>query len=349
MQNFVRITKLHDIGGRSDYIMNPERQEKILCCSPWFDWKPYSDFEKTHRKSKKKNNEGREVIIALPNEWQKLSVEELFECAERLAIEATGKSTDLQWAVHWNHRRTNLHMHVIFSERTRVEQVKWYDRDIYLTSSGKVARKSDDRACDISGNVLPPVHRRGDVMSGGFSAKNSRYKDPAWPKQTKQAIYRSLSKMGVELRPQQPPSWRLHEYHEGKGSDALKIAVKNRAIRLANRRMELMSENSMLSQSQLADVSTACCRALQDGLIPIPVMIDSSLVRVKRTDIDGFKRYEKTARYIVEHDALATHQQSVPDEKNNRLNSLTERLESARKKSGLQNQKYYHGRDDLER
>ena len=119
--------------------------------------------------------------------------------------------------------------------------------------------------------------------------------------------------------------------------------------RFANRRMELMSENSMLSQSQLADVSTACCRALQGGLISIPVMIDSSLVQVKRTDIDGFKRYEKTARYIVEHDVLPTHQQSVPDEKNNCLNSLAARLESARKKIGLRDQKYYHGRDDLER
>ena len=67
MNNFVRMSKLSNIVGRSDYISNPNRQENILAKSTSIDWKPYQEYERTHKKSSKANNEGRELIIALPN------------------------------------------------------------------------------------------------------------------------------------------------------------------------------------------------------------------------------------------------------------------------------------------
>jgi hypothetical protein len=56
-----------DEAGRPDYISNPKWQENILAASPQVDWKPYRDFERAHRKTYAPNNEGREVMIALPN------------------------------------------------------------------------------------------------------------------------------------------------------------------------------------------------------------------------------------------------------------------------------------------
>ena len=176
MKTFVRMTKLHDIVGRSDYISNPDRQEKIVAAENYACWKDYQVFERKHQRSSEPNNEGRELIIALPNEWQQLSKSELSnrmnEIARLLLL-----PPEYQWAVHWNKARTNLHAHLIFSERSRsVGSSGVWDRDIYLTQDGKVARRKADRAVDKNGKVKPPVHRKGDPKSAEFTPKDKVYK-----------------------------------------------------------------------------------------------------------------------------------------------------------------------------
>ena len=162
MKQFTRASRLHDIGGRSDYISNPGRQEHIVAKSAPVDWQPYQDFERTHQKSAKLNNEGREVMFAIPNECDKLDPADLASKVQLLAETAVGKKTDLQWAVHWNKAHTNLHVHVIYSERQREKNPGRWDRDIYLTADGKVARKKADRAKGADGKDLPPVHKKGE-------------------------------------------------------------------------------------------------------------------------------------------------------------------------------------------
>ena len=49
------MSKLSNIVGRSDYISNPNRQENILAKSTFIDWKPYQEYERTHKKSSKAN------------------------------------------------------------------------------------------------------------------------------------------------------------------------------------------------------------------------------------------------------------------------------------------------------
>lgn len=73
MKGFARVTKLSSVGGRADYISNPDRQESIVAASAPVDWKPYHDYEMANQKTDRRNNEGREVVIALPNEWAALS------------------------------------------------------------------------------------------------------------------------------------------------------------------------------------------------------------------------------------------------------------------------------------
>lgn len=229
MKDFARVSKLSDIGGRGDYISNPKRQEKILAKSAPVDWKPYQQFEQENRRTAKQNNEGREVVISLPNEWAKLPKWELARRAQSIAETAIGKSTDLQWAVHWNKAHTNLHLHAVFSERQREDQGVW-DRDIYQTADGKVARRKADRAKGEDGKDLPPVHRKGEPK-GNFTAKDPRYATKAWVYEMKAAV-----KQHMEDR------WRvkfdkanlLNEYHEGKGKDAPKIRAKNEVIRAIN-------------------------------------------------------------------------------------------------------------------
>ncbi|MDD7278604.1 MAG: hypothetical protein PUH30_03610, partial [Oscillospiraceae bacterium] len=97
MHTFVRVTKLTDIGGRSAYITNATGQheeEDVLCCGgPVEDWKPYHDYERTHRRSSEPNNEGRELIVALPNDMSSLSIEELKSRMDSLAQQLIGKDS----------------------------------------------------------------------------------------------------------------------------------------------------------------------------------------------------------------------------------------------------------------
>lgn len=229
MKGFARVTKLSNIGGRADYISNPDRQESIVAASASVDWKPYQEFEMANQKTEKRNNEGREVIVALPNEWAALSRDDLISKAEKIAVTAAGKDTDMQWAVHWNKAHTNLHIHVIFSERQKEKNPGRWDRDIYLTADGKVARRKADRAKNEDGSIRPPVHRKGEPKDG-FTAKDPQYKKRSWVPSMKQQLRDQFAAMGVILEKPQP----LHEYHEGKGKEAPIIRAKNEVIRANN-------------------------------------------------------------------------------------------------------------------
>lgn len=234
MQSFVRMSKLTDIVGRADYISNEKRQEHIIIERSYADWKPYQEYERSHQKTNKANNEGRELIIALPNEWQNLSEIELTYRMNMLAQKVLPNKYDYQWAIHLNKKETNLHAHLIFSERSRsYGSVGVWDRDIYLTNDGKVARRKADRAVDKNGNVKPPVHRKGEPKSDGkvqFTAKDTKYKSIKWLEQVKQDVIEFYKEYRVSVDKQ----GLLHQYHEGKGSDSAVIHAKNERINLAN-------------------------------------------------------------------------------------------------------------------
>lgn len=233
MKSFCKMTKLSNIGGRADYISNPARQEQILAKSEPVDWKPYQEYERAHQMSSEPNNEGREMIIALPNAWAELTAQELAARAQCLAVAAVAKATDLQWAVHWNKDHTNLHMHVVFSERQKENNPGCWDRNIYLTDDGKVARRKADRARLPDGSVAPPIHRKGELKDG-FTAKNTDYKSRRWLHEQKGKIRAELKRLGAVIDRDQ----LLHEYHEGKGAEAPAIRAKNIVIRANNDQIE---------------------------------------------------------------------------------------------------------------
>jgi len=230
MKNFGRVTKLNNISGRAEYITSNLKQENIVAQSPSVDWKPYQDFERNNQKTYTANNEGREFIIALPNEWRELSPAEVNQRAQKIAVAVVGKETDMQWAVHWNASKSNLHMHVIFSERTKTQEVGRYDRDVYHTEDGKVARSKAQRAKDENGNIKPPVHRKGEEK-GGFTAKNPSYALKGWSHRARQTVERELQGMGVTIQPKGP----IPQYHVGKGQHAQKFIDRNAVIAMNNR------------------------------------------------------------------------------------------------------------------
>lgn len=234
MQSFVKMSKLMDIVGRADYISNEKRQEHIVIERSYADWKPYQEYERSHQKTNKANNEGRELIIALPNEWQNLPEIELTYRMNMLAQKILPDKYEYQWAIHLNKKETNLHAHLIFSERSRsFSSVSKWDRDVYLTNDGKVARRKADRAVDENGNIKPPVHRKGEPKSDGkeqFTAKDTKYKSSKWLEQVKQDVIEFYKEYGILVDKQ----GLLHQYHEGKGSESGTIHDKNEEIKRVN-------------------------------------------------------------------------------------------------------------------
>lgn len=244
MYTYVRSVKLPDIRGRSAYITNKtgrHKDEDILCVGgPTSDWLPYVQYEKQHQRSSAQNNEGRELTVALPNSWGNLINRPLLKNrVENLAKKLLGKNSDYQYAVHWNSSHTNLHVHYIYSERIKHSQTNakgatsdFYDRDIYLTNEGKIARKKADRAVDEQGNVKPPIHCKGEPKNVEFSAKDTKYKSRAWLQEVKKVISRTFA---LEADKKHVTNY-LHTFHEGKAPAAAERAKAiNSSIRAMNK------------------------------------------------------------------------------------------------------------------
>lgn len=259
MQNgtYVRMTKLNNVVGRSEYIKDEKRQENIVLISDQHpSWKDYAEYENAHQKSAQKNIQARELIIAFPKDFTKgKSKNELKKHCDEIAKLLVEKDTDWEYAVH-NTSKNNLHMHLIFSERTidPNQKIKHWDRTIYATPDGKVARKKADRAIDKDGNYIV-LHKKGDLKNAKFTAKNKLYKQKNFTASRKQIIKKYWQKNGVKFEKSKP---MLHQYHEGKGQQAVNIRQTNQIIRIENE----IAKN--IDKSVVPDYKKACLKSLPD-------------------------------------------------------------------------------------
>lgn len=239
MKSFARATRLPNISGRSDYIADPERQECIVAASAKVDWSEYVEYERYNQKNEQRNNEGREMVIQLPNEWAELPQAELRRRGDLLAQTVAGTNHERQWAMHWNKDRTNLHIHVIFSERERIKEPGVWDRNIYLSKDNKVARRKCDRMTDEDGNYIL-IHRKGEAKEP-FSAKEPKFSSRKWLHEVKAEIRSKLEDLGVKF---ERDNW-LPQHHQGKGKDSADIARRNGIIMENNRRLDCLHANGL--------------------------------------------------------------------------------------------------------
>ncbi len=142
----LRTTKISNAVGRSAYISNKtHKQEEVLLHEEKmvYSWQFYHEYELKHQhNSGQAQNEAREILLPLPNglasklkgattENQR---EKLKEICDALAKEMVGENHDYEYALHWNKARTNLHCHLLFSEREVVDlsllEQKTYAKDI---------------------------------------------------------------------------------------------------------------------------------------------------------------------------------------------------------------------------
>lgn len=251
MKNFVRLQKIPTVVGRLDYIFRQgafskkELQEQLVYFHDNFgaeNWKKLANFEAAESKRLNvKLTQARELIIALPNCMKDAKdAESLYKkIADNLA-----SGQPYAFAVHWNKSKTNLHMHLLLSERQKLnisQEPKRYRQDIWAKEDGSRALKVEDRH-----HIM---HRKGDIQydkdgnikyksaeNSGFSLKNKSMQKKSWLLEKKQEATKLLKDLGYEITSFDSKEGFLAEKHEGKGNSEYTQRIKreNAFIRSQN-------------------------------------------------------------------------------------------------------------------
>lgn len=252
---YAQMTKITNASGRSDYISSPARQETILLHEKEmkYTWNFYHEYEKAKSQSGQKNNEAREIIIALPNQvasWEKKQMKEL---CDTLTKQLLKNYHDYEYAVHWNKNKTNLHMHLLFSERLPgTPTYKTYQRDIWQTSDGKMAKANSKGAVK--------THSKGDLIYNKdgtprlnedvLTAKMTRFKAISFVQEKNNIIKDVFNQyhFKIDVQTKDSPYLSQRKLYKGASSDYIEMArTYNRYVKGYN---EAVKQHIKLSPGQ---------------------------------------------------------------------------------------------------
>lgn len=252
MKSFVRLQKIPNVSGRLEYIFRQgafskkELQEQLVYFHDNFgseNWKKLASFEAAESKRlNTKINQARELIIALPNSLKNKKDAEMQY--KKIASTLAG-GQPYAFAIHWNKSKTNLHMHLLLSERQKLDisqEPKRYRQDIWAKEDGSRALKVADRH-----HIM---HHKGDIQydkdgkikyknaeNSGFSLKNNQMQKKSWLFEKKQEAVNLLKNLGYDITVFDEKEGFLAEKHEGKGISKYTQRIKreNNFIRSQNK------------------------------------------------------------------------------------------------------------------
>ena len=182
--SFIQISKLGNLKGRIDYITNPKRQENLYAVYNTTDDTFWHELARCNRLEFKKSGsagkciESRELIIALPEPFCNMDKQKVLEDFTELFGKTYGVNCIA--AMHHNKTKTNLHIHLIFSEREELKNgiKKIATRNMFYDETGKHVRTKKE-ILDDSGNVRKGCNiiRKGQVYEyNRFSKKKAEFK-----------------------------------------------------------------------------------------------------------------------------------------------------------------------------
>lgn len=186
--SFIQMTKLPNVKGRISYITSKSRQENLYATyrtadnAFWNNLARESQQEFKRSGTKGKCIEARELVIALPETFTQYEPQELLkrftdEFRKRYGVECVS-------ALHHNKRKTNYHIHLIFSERTLLPEadIKIASRSVFYDETGKRVRTKKEITGE-DGKIREgcTVIKKGEVYESHlFSVKDDRYKSEAF-------------------------------------------------------------------------------------------------------------------------------------------------------------------------
>jgi len=193
--SFIEMTKIPGLKGRISYIISPLRQENLYAVHETTERKFWSQLAKCNQEEFTKSGtegrciEARELIIALPEEFVDYPAESMLDIFTTRFKEHYG--VECISALHHNKRKTNYHIHLIFSERKKLDEPveKIATRNMFYDESGKHVRTKKEILGE-DGQVRKgcKIVAKGDVYERKlFTTKDARFKDEKFLEEVKQS------------------------------------------------------------------------------------------------------------------------------------------------------------------
>lgn len=168
--SFIQMTKLPNVKGRISYITSNKKQEYLYATYDTADGSFWNNLAKCNQTEFAKNGtsgrciEARELIIALPESFTTYKEEQLLKYfvdkfKDKYKVECVA-------ALHYNKRKTNYHIHLIFSERRLLDEPieKTATRNMFYDETGKHVRTKKE-IMDEDGNIRKKckIVKKGEV------------------------------------------------------------------------------------------------------------------------------------------------------------------------------------------
>ena len=197
--SFIQMSKLPNVKGRISYITSPARQENLYAAYRTAENDFWSSLARESQQEFRRSGAGgkcieaRELIIALPEVYTQYEPQQVLEdfteeFHRRYGVECVS-------ALHHNKRKTNYHIHLIFSERTLLPEpeIKIAARSVFFDETGKrVCTKKEITGEDGKIRKGCTVIKKGEVYESHlFTTKDDRFKSEPFLREVK-AVYTDL-------------------------------------------------------------------------------------------------------------------------------------------------------------
>ena len=197
--SFIQMSKLPNVKGRISYITSHARQENLYATYRTADSQFWSNLARESQQEFQRSGtegkciEARELIIALPEIYTQYEPQQVLtdfteEFRRRYGVECVS-------ALHHNKRKTNYHIHLIFSERRLLPEpdVKIASRSVFFDETGKRVRTKKEITGE-DGQIRKgcTVIKKGEVYESHlFTTKDTRFKGEPFLREIKE-VYTEL-------------------------------------------------------------------------------------------------------------------------------------------------------------
>ncbi len=291
--SFIEMAKLHNLSGRITYISSHAKQEhlyEVYATEPdrafWRELAKCNQEEFEKSGTNGKCIEARELMIALPESFISYDHDYLLkkmvdEFKERYGMECFA-------ALHHNKRKTNLHIHMIFAERKRLDQPeeKTATRNMFYDEQGRHVRTKKE-ILDGDGNIRKgcKIIKKGEVYERRiFTVKDGRFKQESFLDEIKVLYTDLINQMVIDDKD------RLSIFDKNGPYLATKKVGKNNpkaeAIKADNEiRMEWNRAVDRAIISGVSETEVVELKKTEMGDITPSKLIELEVVELKKTEI----------------------------------------------------------------
>lgn len=199
------MSKLTNLKGRINYISSHARQENLYGVYEttdrqfWNELVLYNQQEFANSGTAGKCIEARELIIVLPESFVEYDPKELLQCFTEHFKQNYG--VECISALHHNKRKTNYHIHLIFSERKLLDEpiVKQAARNMFYDENGKHVRTKKE-ILDTNGQVRTgcKIISKGEIYEKIiFTKKDIQFKNEGFLNEVKRS-YTDLINFNIQ-------------------------------------------------------------------------------------------------------------------------------------------------------